>query len=62
MNRSNRARQPFAQRRGQGARAIATALQQVEGHALRGLRTDTGQRAQRVDQPGQRCGVLHRVC
>ena len=44
---------------GQRARAAAPALQQVKGHALRGLRTDARQRAQRVDESGERSGVLH---
>jgi len=39
--------------------AFAVVLQQVEGHALRGLRADSRQRTQRVDEPGERCGVLH---
>jgi hypothetical protein len=41
------------------ARTATTTLQQMESHALRGLRAHARQGAQRVDQFGERSRVLH---
>src|SRR6185369_4357702 len=52
-------REPTRQRFGERARTAASTLQQVKRHALRGLRPDAGKSAQRIDELGQRCRVLH---
>ena len=43
------------------ARGGAIGLQQLERHALRGLRAHAREPAQRLDEAGQRRGVLHRA-
>jgi hypothetical protein len=43
------------------APAVTIALEQVERHALRGLRPDSGQAPQRLDQAVERRWIQHRL-
>src|SRR3569623_1426695 len=49
------------ERAGELARALAVALEQMIGHALRRLRPDAGQTAQRLHQLGDQRGVAGEI-